>query len=59
MVAVALAVGSVVLGQLGLWLYARVEGGVLPLGGYLAETFGVLVPFQVAVAAIVAWRAAR
>jgi hypothetical protein len=57
--AVALAVLSVALGQLGLWLYARVEGGVLPLGPYLGETFGVLVPLEVAVAALVAWRSAR
>jgi hypothetical protein len=57
--AIVLAVISVGLGQLGLWLYARTEGGVLPLGPYLAETFGVLVPLEVAVAALVAWRSAR
>jgi len=57
--AIALAAGAAVLGQFGLWLYARVEGGVLALGPYLAETFGVLVPLEVVLAALVAWRAAR
>ena len=42
--AVALALGAVVLGQVGLWLYARTEGGVLPLVDYLGEVFGPLVP---------------
>ena len=39
-IAIALSVGAVLLGQLGLWLYARVEGGVLPLLDYLAEVYG-------------------
>ncbi len=57
--AVVIAVAAVVLGQLGLWQYAKVEGGVLPPLEYLAEVFGLLVPVQVAVAAVVAWVAAR
>jgi hypothetical protein len=57
--AVVLAVASVALGQLGLWQYARIEGGVLPLVEYLVEVFGILVPLQFAVALVVAWLAAR
>ena len=57
--AVALAITGVVLGQLGLWLYARTEGGVLPLPDYLGQTFGPLVPLQATIAAASAWLSAR
>lgn len=53
--AVSLAVASVVLGQVGLWLLARLEGGTLGIVDYLGEVFGVLVPAQALVAAAVAW----
>lgn len=60
---VALAVGSallgVALGQLGLWWYAGIEGGALPLVDYLAQTFGVLVPLQAVLAAGAAWWSSR
>ncbi len=59
----ALALGLVVVGfafgQLGLWAFARFEGGVLAPIEYLAETFGVVVPVQLLVAAAVAWWTAR
>jgi len=58
-IAVGIAVAGVALGQLGLWLYARTEGGVLPLPEYLLEVFGILVPAQVAAAALAAWVTAR
>ena len=58
-VAVGLAVGAVVLGQTGLWLYARSEGGVLGPLDYLGETFGLLVPLEVVAAAGTAWIVAR
>jgi len=58
-IAVGLALVGVALGQVGLWLYAASEGGVLPLPTYLAETFGILVPIQLGVAAVFAWWAAR
>lgn len=54
-----LAVLSVLGGQLGIWLFARSEGGVLGPLDYLAETFGFLVPLQLAAAAVVAWLSAR
>ena len=58
-IAVGIAVAAVVLGQIGLWLYAGTEGGVLSLPDYLGETFGPLVPLQVVSAAAAAWWAAR
>jgi hypothetical protein len=58
-IAVGIAVAVVVLGQIGLWLYAGTEGGVLSLPDYLGETFGPLVPLQVVIAAVAAWWAAR
>jgi hypothetical protein len=57
--AVALSVAAIALGQLGLWQYARTEGGVLPPLEYLGEVFGPLVPLEFATAAVVAWLAAR
>lgn len=57
--AVATALESVVVAQLGIWLYARAEGGALGLIDYLAQTFGPLVPLQLAIAALVAWWNAR
>jgi hypothetical protein len=55
----ALASMGVVLGQVGLWLVARQEGGTLDPVAYLGEVFGVLVPLQLAIAAAVAWWQAR
>jgi hypothetical protein len=57
--AIALALGSVALGQLGIWLYGLTEGGVLPFVEYLGEVFGPLVPAQALIAVVVAWVAAR
>ena len=57
--AVGLAVGAVALGQLGLWQFARTEGGVLPPIEYLLEVFGPLVPLEFGAAALLAWLAAR
>lgn len=53
--AAALAIGGVALGQVGLWLIARQEGGTLDPVAYLAEVFGALVPLEVALAAGFAW----
>lgn len=57
--AVGLALGAVVTGQVGLWAYARSEGGVLGPLDYLGEVFGPLVPLELLVAWIVAWATAR
>ena len=58
-IAAGLGLFGAVLGQLGLWLYARSEGGVLAPIDYLAETFGALVPLELLLAAGVAWWRAR
>jgi hypothetical protein len=58
-IGLAAAVVGVGLGQVGLWLLALGEGGVLPLFDYLGETFGILVPLQLATAALVAWWRSR
>lgn len=58
-VAVALALAAIALGQLGLWLYARTEGGVLPPLDYLGQVFGFLVPAEFTAAVMVAWVSAR
>jgi len=58
-VAGALAGLGAVLGQVGLWLFARAEGGVLAPIDYLGQTFGPLVPLEVLLAVSVAWWRAR
>lgn len=58
-IAAGLALGGAVLGQVGLWLYARNEGGVLAPIDYLAEVFGAIVPLELLLAAGVAWWRAR
>ncbi len=58
-VALALAAGSIVVGQVGLWLYALTEGGVLGPVDYLGEVFGLLVPLELVVAAVIGWLSAR
>lgn len=57
--AVGLAVLSITLGQLGLWVYALTEGGVLGPLDYLAQAFGLLVPLELIIAALVARLTAR
>jgi hypothetical protein len=58
-IAAVLAALGVLVGQVGLWLFARAEGGVLSPLDYLAQTFGPLVPVEVLLAAVVAWRRGR
>ena len=58
-VALALAIGAVALGQLGLWQLARTEGGVLALLDYLGQVFGPLVLLELVAAGVLAWLAAR
>ena len=54
-VALGLALLSLVLGDLGLWLFAQSEGGVLSPFDYLWQTFGPLVPGTALVALATAW----
>jgi len=57
--AIALALLGVFGGDVGAWLYARSEGGVLGLEAYLQETFGPYIAGQVAIAVLTSWWAAR
>jgi hypothetical protein len=57
--AVLVAVLGLALGQAGLWLLARQEGGVMGPTDYLGEVFGVLVPLEALFAIVGAWWAAR
>lgn len=57
--AIGLALLAVLLGQVGLWTYARAEGGVLGPLDYLAETFGLVVLLELLAAWLVAWATAR
>ena len=56
---VVLALAGVLLGQLGLWAYADLQGGALDPLAYLAEVHGFLVPLELVAAAVAAWLAAR
>ena len=57
--ALAITLGALALAQLGIWLYARSEGGALGVVDYLSQTFGPLVPLQFVVAGAAAWWTAR
>jgi hypothetical protein len=52
--AVVVALGSVVLGLVGIWLFAGIEGGVLGIVDYLADVQGFLVPIELIVAGVLA-----
>jgi len=52
--AVGLAIGSIALGLVGIWLFAGLEGGVLSLPDYLGQVHGPLVVIELAVAGLVA-----
>jgi hypothetical protein len=54
LLAVVIALAGVAIAQVGMWLYARSEGGVLQFGDYLGQTFGPLVPLEILLAAVVA-----
>jgi hypothetical protein len=57
--AVGLAVGSVAVGLLGVWLFARAEGGVLDPLSYFGDVQGPLAPLQLVVAALAAVASSR
>ena len=57
--AVLAALAAIALGQLGLWLYAQSEGGVLGPLDLLWQVYGGLVPLEFLGAVVLAWIAAR
>ena len=52
--AIVVALGSVSLGLIGIWLFAGIEGGVLGPIEYLADVQGILVPLELLVAGALA-----
>lgn len=52
--AVLVAVGSVGLGLVGIWLFAGFEGGVLDIVDYLLDVQGILVPVELFAAGVLA-----
>ena len=58
-IAVSLAVGSVVVGLMGIWLFARAEGGVLDPIAYFGDVQGPLAPAQLVLAALAAVASSR
>lgn len=52
--AVALTALAITVGAVGTWLHALTEGGALGLVDYLLETFGIVVPAELAIGAIAA-----
>lgn len=52
--AVALALGAIVVAGVATWLFAREEGGTLGLLDYLWTTFGPFIPGEAAIAAVAA-----
>jgi hypothetical protein len=52
--AVITALGSVVLGLVGIWLFAGIEGGVLDIVDYLGDVQGPLVLIELLVAGVLA-----
>jgi hypothetical protein len=57
--AVLLSLGGIAIGQIGIWLFARNEGGALDLGAYLFDAYGPLVPLEFMIATLAAWWTAR
>jgi hypothetical protein len=57
--AAIVAVGAVLAGLAGIWLFGRWEGGVLDPIEYFAEVQGILVPLELAAAAGLAAAASR
>lgn len=57
--ATALSLLGIAIGQLGIWIFGRSEGGALDLPTYLVTTFGPLVPLEFMIATLSAWWSAR
>ena len=58
-IAMVISLGWFAASQLGIWAFARSEGGALGLLDYLAQVFGPLVPIQAIAVVLVAWWSAR
>jgi hypothetical protein len=58
-VALAITLGWFALAQVGTWLFAQSEGGVLPILDYLGQAFGPVVPLGLFASVLAAWWSAR
>ncbi len=56
--AILISLAGIGAGQLGIWAFARSEGGVLDVASYLGS-FGPLVPLEFMIATLSAWWSAR
>jgi hypothetical protein len=59
LVALGVTLGWFAATQVVTWLYARGEGGVLPILDYLLQTFGPIVPLVAIASILAAWWSAR
>jgi hypothetical protein len=57
--AVGISLAAVALAQVGLWVWAGLEGGTLGLVPFLSDVYGALVPLQLLLAGGTAWLSAR
>ena len=58
-IAVGASLAAIAVAQVGLWLWAGVEGGRLGLFDFLGEVYGALVPLQFLLAGGTAWLSTR
>lgn len=58
-IAILVSLFAVVLGFMGLWVFATGEGGSLSLFDYLSSVYGALVPIQFIIATLAAWWGSR
>lgn len=57
--AVAVAVGAVIVGLVGIWLFSRLEGGALGPIDYLLQVHGALLPIELLAGGLTAAAASR
>jgi hypothetical protein len=58
-VALVVTLAWFVVAQFAVWIYARNEGGVLPIVEYLLDAFGPVVPLVAIASVLAAWWSAR
>jgi hypothetical protein len=58
-IALLVTLGWFIAAEVGTWLYARSEGGVLPILDYLLQAYGPIVPLVAIASVLAAWWSAR
>ena len=59
LIAIVTTIGWFVLAQVSAWVFARSEGGVLPIIEFLLDVFGPVVPLVAIASVLAAWWSAR